>query len=649
MQRIVRLAVTLALSLPAALAVAAHPAETRVRAAEDAVRRDPEASRLQAEAALKLLHRDPDRELELRARFVLCDYHADQNASIAREHAAAGMALAERSPRAGWRAAFTLCRAAALATESRHTEARKTFDRAVALAEGAQDADILANALYQRGYLQGLAGRYVDGLTDLRRAHALYEKLGQPQMKRTVVNGIATLYNRMGDFAQAQEYYAQSVAQLERENIPRDLGIALHNLARVRENLGQWDAAERDFARALAAHEKIQYRRGIAYAQRGLASVANHRGEPEAALTALARAQAAAAGLEDARLTAQIRLQRGIAFRHLKRFAESATEIRAAVATFDAARSLFELRDARAALAATHAAAGAWREAFLEHAAYKAVSDSLFAGQLDQRFSWLKVEFDTAAKEQQNALLLREKAATERALNEERRANGLFAAVIVLIVALAGVLAWLVRHLQHEHRRVHALAMTDELTGLPNRRDALQRLSGWLTRDGDRMCAVLIADLDHFKPINDQHGHLVGDEILKSVADALRNAVREPAILGRLGGEEFAIFLPETGGEAARQAAERIRADIAAIDATRWFADRTITVSIGLTLARRGTDSVSSALRRADDALYRAKAAGRNRVEVLLGDDPAAATPPEQPPGLQSPGQPPGGAPEERT
>ena len=136
------------------------------------------------------------------------------------------------------------------------------------------------------------------------------------------------------------------------------------------------------------------------------------------------------------------------------------------------------------------------------------------------------MEFDTAAKEKENALLLRENDANEMALMQGRRARQLQAIAIALTVVLAGMLATLALHQRRTTLRMRTLAMTDELTGVPNRRDVLRRLEELLQRPDEPECAVLIIDIDHFKSINDHHGHPMGDEVLKFIARELRTAVR---------------------------------------------------------------------------------------------------------------------------
>jgi len=294
-----------------------------------------------------------------------------------------------------------------------------------------------------------------------------------------------------------------------------------------------------------------------------------------------------------------------------------------ALAALGEAQKVFSTADSRAELATTYGELatalsdqGDWRGAFEQQQKYKAVSDELLHRQLDQRFATLKVEFDSAAKDKENQLLMREKAATERALDQERRASALRAVVIALaalLVVVMGVLVW--RHRRTSHR-MQDLAMTDELTHLPNRRHVLGRLQGLLAQA--QPCALLIVDLDFFKMINDAHGHLVGDDILRAIATVLRDSGRAPVELGRLGGEEFIVVLPEVDIDTAIAAAERLRLKVAELDVSRWLPDRNITISIGITLAESG-DTVSSVLRRADEALYEAKRGGRNRCVARIG------------------------------
>ena len=171
------------------------------------------------------------------------------------------------------------------------------------------------------------------------------------------------------------------------------------------------------------------------------------------------------------------------------------------------------------------------------------------------------------------------------------------------------------------------MAITDPLTGLHNRRYFASRMQQMVegSASGKAPAAVLIADLDHFKRINDTYGHAGGDMILTQFADRLRGGLRAMDIAARYGGEEFVIAMPETDLEQAMVAAERLRLAVAK-DAFRLpdgEVAKTVTVSIGVAEAMLG-ETAEGALRRADEALYRAKAAGRNRIKPARRESQAA-------------------------
>ena len=159
-------------------------------------------------------------------------------------------------------------------------------------------------------------------------------------------------------------------------------------------------------------------------------------------------------------------------------------------------------------------------------------------------------------------------------------------------------------------------ATTDELTGVRNRRSLLETARQEFSRANryGHPLSVLMLDIDHFKRINDSHGHDVGDKVLKAVADACRRELRDSDVLGRLGGEEFGVVLPNTSSEGAVTVAERLRARIDAIRLVgEWEDEITPKVSVGVA-CMQGAHRVEAVLKRADQALYAAKAAGRNRV-----------------------------------
>jgi diguanylate cyclase (GGDEF)-like protein len=170
-------------------------------------------------------------------------------------------------------------------------------------------------------------------------------------------------------------------------------------------------------------------------------------------------------------------------------------------------------------------------------------------------------------------------------------------------------------------RQAHEVALqtsrTDQLTGLPNRRHVLDELDAALAGHGSTGSGLCIAviDIDHFKAINDAHGHDAGDTVLRHFADVCRGRVRERDVLGRMGGEEFLLVLPGTGPDQASAIIDRIRDGFPSARLDGEGIELPFTFSAGIAEAVAGDDR-SSILRRADRALYAAKGEGRNRTMI---------------------------------
>ena len=166
-------------------------------------------------------------------------------------------------------------------------------------------------------------------------------------------------------------------------------------------------------------------------------------------------------------------------------------------------------------------------------------------------------------------------------------------------------------------RELEELAYLDELTRLPNRRyveQALQTRLGELQRAGRRF-AVAMLDADHFKAVNDRWGHEAGDRVLQAMAKTLRNTARSTDVVGRWGGEEFVVLMSIREASEVQLACDRLRALVASAAVPTGDRHIRVTVSVGATEARPG-DSAADLLARADELMYAAKAAGRDRVVV---------------------------------
>jgi diguanylate cyclase (GGDEF)-like protein len=173
--------------------------------------------------------------------------------------------------------------------------------------------------------------------------------------------------------------------------------------------------------------------------------------------------------------------------------------------------------------------------------------------------------------------------------------------------------------LQEANAKLARLAITDPLTGLPNRRSLYEHLQREFQRAGRyrHPMSVVMSDIDHFKKVNDTWGHQIGDRVIRLVADVMRSLVRASDIAGRFGGEEFLLVAPETGREAVAPLCERIRSLVEREAARAGDGIPPVTISVGAASTDAvHVETVDELVHAADTALYEAKRAGRNRVVV---------------------------------
>ena len=190
--------------------------------------------------------------------------------------------------------------------------------------------------------------------------------------------------------------------------------------------------------------------------------------------------------------------------------------------------------------------------------------------------------------------------------------------LLVAVLPVIGTTAFVLLCFERIRAELHRAATTDALTGLPNRRTITERASVLLAlaHAGQQPFSVAVIDVDHFKAINDQHGHDIGDQVLQAVAASLRAHCRGEEVVGRQGGEEFVALLPEADAAGAHRAAERLRTAVAD-QSVAVGPDTSLQVTVSIGIATGTSNSLpdfDTLLKRADMALYDAKANGRNRV-----------------------------------
>jgi diguanylate cyclase (GGDEF)-like protein len=276
--------------------------------------------------------------------------------------------------------------------------------------------------------------------------------------------------------------------------------------------------------------------------------------------------------------------------------------------------------------------------AYITRKQHQALDKELSIDMAARKISNLEGRLEKERTEAERAKLERDNAVQALTLSRQRNMGIALIAGLTALLLIAGLLYWRYQSIKRSRQEIRAsrdqleqmhnslidssanlerVALTDELTGLGNRRALTEAMRGFLTGDDYRNVGVLLLDLDYFKQVNDRYGHLAGDTVLRIVAERLRQQVSEQTLLGRWGGEEFIVLFEQIDLHMLKAVAERIRFALAEhpvmCDQIRIPVSASIGAACNAQLATRDIDTLLAA---ADTALYQAKHLGRNRVEV---------------------------------
>jgi len=577
---------------------------------------NPRQARALAQRAVAVADRAGADRLVRRAQAAVCEITADIDPQAALPLADDGEQASRTAGDMRGEARFVGCRGYALERLGKTHEAALVHERAVATAERANDKASLADALAMRGESRHYHGRYDEAIADLNRAYALNLELGRKSGQQYALNAIANVYSdgNVAEFDMAIGYYRQLLKDKEAAGQRSEVATMLFNIASANVQKGRLEEALPDFRRAMALDLELGNPAGVAESERSIGAVLSKQGRAEEALPLMDSAIARYRAAGDEESVARVRISRARTLRALGRSRDALAELAVAERYFherNNPRLLVQVYESQSGI---HADAGDWRKAYAALKAYRTAQETLEARAREEQGSRLRVQFDTAKKEQENRELLIENAHRGEALRSAERMRALQRLTILLGTALVALLAAMAVLQIRRGRHLRRLAMTDELTGMPNRRSILEGLAREVAalRDG-RALAVVAFDVDHFKRINDVHGHHGGDRVLRAIAGIIGQALPPSARLGRMGGEEFLIVLPGCGADTAFALAERLRARVADARFDGFSADERVTISLGVSEGAPG-DDVEALLRRADAALYRAKSDGRDRA-----------------------------------
>jgi diguanylate cyclase (GGDEF)-like protein len=542
-----------------------------------------------------------------------CRIQTDLDASRALAVADAGLVAAGAHPdspvREPWLRLRT-CRAGMLVEAGEAAAGRAEFEALLALTTQEADAGIHALVRLERGVSRSRGGEWDTAQSDLLASCEQLKRLGPAPDHDLCLGHLANHYQRVGDIDEALRMLQTLYVAARERGATFDSAIYSFGIGQAEQAQRRWVESIRSFEEAAAASRQVGDTTGLSYAEHAIAVSQLKAGHAQAALDDAQRALEHLDRAADPRQYEINVLTRAEAMAALGRTAEAHEELGRIEAGLRARGNQPDIAIWLKVRADTLRQLGRWREAYEALAEARAIQDKLEAMRVSQQAARLRMQFNRHRDEEDISAL--------RQLNEQgqRLRQTQAVALVLFVTLLAAALIVAVRKFR-QARHLQQLALTDELTGLANRRAAMAFAADAVAgahRDKAAL-AVLMIDIDHFKRINDGHGHAVGDQVLRHASKVLSAGLRERDRLGRVGGEEFVAVLPGATLAQARQVAERMRG---AIDATRLIGptgEVRFTVSIGVAGARIA-ETADALLERADAALYLAKSGGRNSVVV---------------------------------
>lgn len=501
------------------------------------------------------------------------------------------------------------------------------YDKALNLALLRHDQSLEADALNLRGTLASARGEYRLALLDLIRAREMFTAQGKTVDALSVTNDLAVLYSRLGDHRQALVYYQAVSTHMDSDAGPADRSALLGNMAASNEALGDHVLALEQIQRAKALAGQSGDPLQLAMTQRLAGRILISSGQPAAALVELLPAQRYLFAQGDRERAAQADLYAAMALAKLGRPAEALLRTQAARKQFEQSESSGNLNLAQTFEARLLSDQGRFREAFVMMAAAQESARLLAAQVNDNRLISAQVAADVREQKAENVRLVSTLRAQQSVLSARDRTRRWQRVALVASLAVLLVIAALAWRQFRRAQRMRDLSLTDELTGLPNRRSifafGVEQLKS-ARRIRDPLTLILL-DIDHFKTINDQYGHDAGDLVLREIGNSLMQSVRHGSRLGRAGGEEFLAVLPHTDVEQALQAAERLRLQVAALRPNHSGQVLVVTASFGVVTMPSAAGDFDTLYAMADQALYAAKRRGRNCAVHFRELAPAAA------------------------
>jgi diguanylate cyclase (GGDEF)-like protein len=481
-------------------------------------------------------------------------------------------------------------------------------------------------------------GNFPLALARLQAAAAMARDYRDPVLIVIAQNALAVLYGQLREYDKGFETLDEAAAAGEQSGSPGRMATLRSTEASLAIQSGQTQRALKALLSTLELQRKLGARSSIAYSLVNLSDCYLKLRDYQNAAKYAQQTIVAARALNDDGLAATARVNLGQAYLGMGRLGEGKRSMEAGLATYEKGGNKPELQTLLAEYGNALERVGDLDGAVKAYHRERELSNELFERRRQKAMLELQEKYETDKKQRQIELLRRENDVKSAEIDNRRLQQHVWVLVVVVFALTAVIVGILYRKVRHANAALHEKnlelkqqSVRDPLTGLYNRRHfqefmrnhVLVEKRGAGTSGEEMVGALFLLDVDHFKHINDSHGHAAGDAVLRAISDAMREILRETDMIVRWGGEEFLAFLPAIPKSGLDEVARRLLAGISATEVQFQGSSLSTNVSIGFApfpLAPGGEPLPwERAVNLVDMALYLAKGHGRNRAYGVRG------------------------------
>jgi len=527
---------------------------------------------------------------------------------------------------------------------SQYNDAMDYFLQSLKLNEELGDKDAMSKSLNNIGIIYQKLGTFDKALEYFTAALKIVKETGKKNAHAVALNNIGTVYKSLTNFDLALDYYLKSLKIRKEIGNKKGIAITSNNIGLIYKEKGQYQTALEYLQNSLKIREEIQDNPGISESTNNIGNVYEKLDQNEKALDYYLRALRLKKELKDKWSIAYtfkdignlyLKMEKStLAFPYIEQGLKLAEEIQSKELIMECFLLLSDYFSAR----------GNSRKALEYFKLYTKKRDIVYSTMGRQRITDIQTKSELGKKQAEIEILERDKEILKKnaeiqRLDLSRQQNIQNSLIVLSVLVLVIVLVIYNRYrfkakahetLEQAHHEISAkndeltiaykkmdlLARTDPLTGLSNRRDILEKIQNEIIRfeRNRKPFALIMGDIDNFKAVNDRYGHDCGDFVLMSLANEIRSMLRKQDIIGRWGGEEFLIFLPETDLDGGQLISEKIREKITdAIYCEEDGPPISITMTFGVAVYDRPMH-IDQCIKLADLAMYKGKKRSKNSV-----------------------------------